>query len=37
LLRGAGVPALFTPVAPLFLPTLAMPFPMLMAPPPKRH
>jgi hypothetical protein len=37
LMRSASVPALFTPLAPLFLPTLAMPFPFLMVPPPKKH
>jgi hypothetical protein len=37
LMRSATLPALFTPLAPLFLPALAMPFPFLMAPPPKKH
>jgi len=37
LMRSASVPALFTPLAPLFLPALAMPFPFLMALPPKKH
>jgi hypothetical protein len=37
LMRSAGMPALFTPLAPLFLPTLAMPVPFLMVPPPKKH
>ena len=37
LMRSATLPTLFTPLAPLFLPALAMPFPPLMAPPPKKH
>jgi len=36
LMQVATWPTLFTPVAPLFLPTLAMPFPFFMLPPPKK-
>jgi hypothetical protein len=36
LMQTASLPALFTPVAPLFIPVLAMPFPFLMTPPPKK-
>jgi hypothetical protein len=36
LMQLASLPALVTPLAPLFLPTLAMPFPLFMAPPPKK-
>ena len=36
LMQAASLPTLFTPLAPLFLPTLALPFPFLMAPPPKK-
>ena len=35
-MQTAVLPALFTPVAPLFIPVLAMPFPFLMTPPPKK-
>jgi hypothetical protein len=36
LMQTGVLPALFTPVAPLFIPVLAMPFPFLMTPPPKK-
>ncbi|HJV61932.1 MAG TPA: hypothetical protein VJ743_13370 [Albitalea sp.] len=36
LMQLAALPALMTPFAPLVLPTLAMPFPFFMAPPPKK-
>lgn len=36
MMQTAVLPALFTPVAPLFIPVLAMPFPFLMTPPPKK-
>ena len=36
LMQTAALPALFTPVAPLFIPVLAMPFPFLITPPPKK-
>jgi hypothetical protein len=37
LMRSASLPALFTPLVPLVLPVLAMPFPFMLAPPPKKH
>lgn len=36
MLQAASLPALLTPVAPLFIPVLALPFPFLMTPPPKK-
>ncbi|RQP25141.1 hypothetical protein [Piscinibacter terrae] len=35
-MQMSSLPALFTPVAPLFIPMLAMPFPFFMALPPKK-
>lgn len=32
----SSLPGLLTPLAPLFIPALAMPFPFLMVPPPKK-
>lgn len=32
----SSLPAMLTPLAPLFIPALAMPFPFLMTPPPKK-
>ena len=36
MMQTVSLPALLTPVAPLFIPVLAMPFPFLMTPPPKK-
>lgn len=36
LMQVASLPTLVTPLAPLFLPTLALPFPFFIAPPPKK-
>jgi len=35
-MQMSSLPALFTPVAPLFIPMLAMPFPFFVALPPKK-